>query len=140
MPEPFLCGPAEDYWLDTSRPRVHTRPPSETAHLGGRCDYERNALMRNSTVSTFLHVADRFAASGVEEVALFPFACPEGTYGGSLQPAEQGLPLCSDQCAAGYYCGMANVGAATSGGATASIWAKTRHFASSVSGTFSCTN
>jgi hypothetical protein len=49
-------------------------------------------------------------------VALFPFACPPGTYGGSLEAAHQALPLCEAICPAGYYCEVAEVGVETSGG------------------------
>jgi hypothetical protein len=44
VPEPFLCGPDEP-----------------------RCDYWRNPLLRNRTVSGFIQTGQRFASAGIEE-------------------------------------------------------------------------
>lgn len=79
---------------------------SECAASGGTaptsCGWEDNERARG------LHVATVADAEGACEVD-FPFECPAGGYGDTLELSAQSRPACTGACPAGRYCGAGTV-------------------------------
>ena len=67
-----------------------------SSDLAPPCDFERVEAIRGLTVSTI--------APGTNEDEDFPFDCPPGVVGGSLEVVHQTRPSCSYPCPERYFC------------------------------------